>query len=434
MNILFCKNNFAGPISGADEIALTYAIELRAAGHHTSILLVQPPAKNDPLAARLRAADVPLDTLASPAFSTSLATARRVAIRAMRTFSPLSGLILSNSRKVVFNLLQQYHVACCEYLKRKRPDVVHVLTPDPGAVMLVRAAHETKIPVVYQECGIPFHPPGFEDVYERFVSVLPLCAEVTALSPALARELHRVSTRTSPTKVLPLISPDHNGFPKSPSTNGVVTFGFAARLEHLKGPMRLLEAFSVAHQTHRDMKLCIAGEGSQRREFVAVSRRLGLEEKCELVGVYKSIEERSEFMKSIDVFVLPSLTEGTPNVIIEAMAHEKPVIATAVGGVPDLVPEDVGILVPPDDNQALAAAMTRMAVDSEMRQRMGAAARRNYEQLFTPAAVLPVLLDLYAGMIERTGTNVDSGRARPSHPWVNDGATNHSEPRPPLQT
>lgn len=425
MNILFCKNNFAGPISGADEIALTYAIELRGAGHDTSILLVQPPSKNDPLAIRLRAAGVPLDTLASTAFSTSLATARRFAIRAMRTFSPVSGLILSNSRKVVFNLLQQYHVACCEYLKRKRPDVVHVLTPDPGAIMLVRAAYETKIPVVYQEVGIPFHPPGFEDVYERFVSVLPLCAEVTALSPSLARELRRVSTRSSPAKVLPLISPDYNGFAKAQSTSGVVTFGFAARLEHLKGPLRLLEAFGVAHQTNARMKLCIAGEGSQRQEFVAGSRRLGLEEKCELVGVYRSIEERNEFMNSIDVFVLPSLTEGTPNVIIEAMAHEKPIIATAVGGVPDLVTEDVGILVLPDDSRALATAMTRMALDVEMRRRMGAAARRRYEQLFTPAAVLPVLLDLYAGMIERARANkhIDNDRPRPSHPWVNEDAS-----------
>ena len=56
-------------------------------------------------------------------------------------------------------------------------------------------------------------------------------------------------------------------------------------------------------------------------------------------------------MNSFDVFVLPSLTEGTPNVVIEAMAHAKPIIANAVGGVPDLVTEDVGILVPPDDIQ-----------------------------------------------------------------------------------
>src|SRR5687767_3876424 len=189
MKILFCKNSFAGPISGADEIAVTYAIELKAAGHETSMLLVHTPSKDDPLATRLRAANVPLHSLASGTFSSSLATGRRLAIRAMRAFSPASNLIRSNSRKLVFNLLQRYHDVCCEYLRKHRPDVIHVLTPDPGAVMLIRAAHETNIPVVYQEVGIPFHPPGFEEVYERFVSVLPLCARVAVLSPALSQEL-----------------------------------------------------------------------------------------------------------------------------------------------------------------------------------------------------------------------------------------------------
>lgn len=416
MKILFGKNSFAGPISGADELAITYAMELKAAGHATRILLVQPPSKDDPLAARLRAADVPLDTLASRAFSTSLATARQLAIRAMRTFTPLSSLIRSNSRKVVFNLLQRYHDLCCDYLRRTRPDVVHVLTPDPGAAMLIRAAHETGIPVVYHEVGIPFHPPGFEEMYQRFLTVLPLCTGVAALSPCLVREFRE---RVAPAKVLPLISVDHNGLPKRQPNPGEVTFGFAARLEHLKGPMRLLEAFSIAHQTHPGMRLSVAGDGSQRQEFIDSSRRLGLEQKCELAGVYKSLKQRSEFMNSIDVFVLPSLTEGTPNVIIEAMAHEKPIIASAVGGVPDLVTEDVGILVPSNDRHALADAMVRMATDVDMRRSMGAVARMKYEQLFTPAAVLPVLLNFYEDVVERHGTVDCSGNHRRSlHPWI----------------
>ena len=420
MKILFCKNNFAGPISGADEMVVTYAIELKAAGHATSLLLIQPPSKSDPLVARLRAADVRLDALASTAFSTSLATARRILIRAMQTFSPASDLILSNSRKIAFNLLQQYHDRCCEYLKRTRPDVIHVLTPDPGAVMLIRAAHETNIPVVYQEVGIPFHPPGFEKVYERFVSVLPLCAEVTALSPALVQELSRVLPHVGPAKVLPLISPDHNGTPLRRRKSEVVTFGFAARLEHLKGPLRLLEGFGIAQQTHAQMELRIAGDGSQRPEFIAGSRRLGLEQKCRLVGVYKTLKERSEFMASFDVFVLPSLTEGTPNVIIEAMAHGKPIIASAVGGVPDLVTEDVGILVPSDDIEALAAAMVRLSRDSDLRHRMGVAARKKYEQLFTPEVVLPVLVDLYERVVAAPGAPSGNGhRSTVSHEWIN---------------
>lgn len=428
MKILFCKNSFVGPISGADEIVVTYAIELKRAGHATRILLVQRPPQNDPLAARLRAAGVPLDTLASSAFSTSLTTARRFAIRAMRMFPPARNLILSNSRKVVFNLLQHYHDACCAYLKRTRPDVIHVLSPDPGAVMLIRAAHETNIPVVYQEVGIPFHPPGFEDVYQRFISVLPLCTDVAVLSPTLAQEFRGVLTDLPPATVLPLISLDHNGVAATPANADIVTFGFSGRLEHLKGPIRLLNAFSIAQQTQAQIELRIAGEGSQKEEFVARSRKLGLEQKCQLSGVYKTLHERDRFMNSFDVFVLPTLTEGTPNVIIEAMANAKPIIASAVGGVPDLVTEDVGILVPPDDVQALADAMARMAGDVDLRRRMGAAARRKYEQLFTPEAVLPVLSNFYERAVKRhTSGNLhgagDNGLRRPaelSHPWIKD--------------
>lgn len=424
MKILFAKNSFAGPISGADEIAVTYAIELKAAGHETGMLLVQPPSESEPLVARLADAGVPFHTLASPAFSNSLTAARRLLIRAMRTFTPARNLILSNSRRVVFSLLQQYHEACCSYLRKIQPDVVHVLTPDPGAVMLVRAAYETGIPVIYQEVGIPFHPPGFEEVYRRFVSVMPLCAEVTALSPALGNELMRVVPKLGSVKVLPLISVDHNhvqtvAAPRPPRPK--ITFGFSARLEHLKGPMRLLDAFSLAHESYPEMELRIAGDGSQKQEFIDKSRAANLADKCHLLGIYKSLAERAEFMNSFDVFVFPSLTEGTPNVIIEAMAHGKPTIATAVGGVPDLVKEDVGILVPIDDQQAMAQAMVRLASDAELRDSMGKAARRRYEELFRPQVVLPVLVDFYQGVIAKHATGASpngKGTSAVNHQWI----------------
>jgi hypothetical protein len=107
MKIVFCKTGFAGPISGADEIAVMYAIELKRAGHSTGMLLVHPPAADDQLAARLRAAGVPLTTLASPAFTASLAAGRRLAIRAMRTFSPASQRIRTKSRTLVFDLMHR---------------------------------------------------------------------------------------------------------------------------------------------------------------------------------------------------------------------------------------------------------------------------------------------------------------------------------------
>src|SRR2546422_1553164 len=421
MNILFSKNSVAGPISGADEIAVTYAVELKAAGHATGMLLVHPPASGDPLAGRLRAAEVPLTTLASPAFSASLAAGRKLAIRAMRAYSPASQLIRSNSRKLVFDLLQRYHDGCCEYLTRNRPDVLHVLTPDPGAVMLIRAAHATGVPVIYQEVGIPFHPPGFEEVYERFVSVLPLCARVAVLSPRLAQEIIRALPWLERPFVLPLISQDaiNGALPSAPASESV-RFGFAARLEHLKGPLHLIEGFPIAHRARPGIELKIAGDGSQRQQIVLTLRRLGLEKKCHLVGVYATLKERSQFMRGIDVFVLPSLTEGTPNAIIEAMAHAKPIVATAVGGIPDVVSDEEGILVPPNDAKALGAAIIRLAADAELRQRMGLAARKKYEQLFTPRVVLPLLTDFYERVIEGHSAGNNGTRQPPKdirHPW-----------------
>ncbi len=420
MKILFAKNSFGGPASGADEIAVTYAIELKAAGHETSMLLVQRPASNDVLAKRLQAANVPLTTLASPAFSFSLATGRKLAINAMRACKPASAIIRSNSRNVVIYLLDRYYDACCEVLQRERPDVLHVMTPDPGAVMLIRAAYATGVPVIYQEVGLPFHPPGFEDVYERFVTVLPLCSGVAALSPLLAKEVARVVPQLQEPFVLPLISHDAGNGAAPPNGWASISFGFAARLEHLKGPLPLVEAFSIAHGVKPQIKLKLAGEGSQRKEILQRIRRLGLEKKCYLVGVYSSLKERSQFMRGIDVFVLPSQTEGTPNAIIEAMANGKPIIATNVGGIPDVVTPDVGILVAPNDVQALGAAMARLATDTDLRHRMGLAARRRYEQLFTPRAVLPLLTNFYKQAIHGNGsTSNGNGHAsvEASHPW-----------------
>jgi glycosyltransferase involved in cell wall biosynthesis len=423
VKVLFCKNSFAGPISGADEIAVTYAIELKAAGHSTEVLLVHPPPSDNPLAARLSAAGVPLTSLASSAFSNSLAAGRKLAIRAMRAFPPASLYIRSNSRRLVFDLVQRYHDTCREHLLRTRPDVLHVMTPDPGAVMLIRAAHAVDVPVVYQEVGIPFHPSGFEEVYERFLSALPLCAEVAVLSPRLAGEMMRAVPQLRAPRVLPLISLDTaSGLSWAARPTGeFVRFGFAARLEHLKGPLPLVEGFRLAHRAWPYVELSLAGDGSLREEVVATLRSHRLEEKCCFVGVFKTLTERSRFMQDIDVFVLPSLTEGTPNAIIEAMAHAKPIVATDVGGIPDVVTEDVGILVPPNDTKALGAAMARLAGDAKLRRRMGLSARKRYEQLFTPEAVLPLLIDFYEQVVNGH-LAVGNGRNHPlegsTHPWA----------------
>jgi glycosyltransferase involved in cell wall biosynthesis len=441
MNILLCKNSFAGPISGADEIAVNYAVELKSAGHEAAVLLVQPPAAGDHLAGRLEAAGVPLAALASPRFTASLAAGRKLALAAMRAFSPARKVLRSNSRRIVHDILQRFHDDFREHLTRERPDVVHVITPDPGAVMLIRAAHAAGVPVVYQEVGTPFHPPGFEEVYERFVKVLPLCSEVATLSPSLAHEMHRLLPQIREPRVVPLIAPDaadDAGAARAARQDAAtVCFGFASRLEHLKGPLQFVEGFAAAHRAHPSTGVRIAGEGSQRQQVLAALRRHGLSEKSSLVGTYTSLEGRSRFMREIDVFVHPSYTEGTPNAVIEAMAHGLPIVATAVGGLPDFVTEDVGLLVPAGDSTALGEAMKRLAGDAALRRSMGRAARERYRELFTAGAVLPMLTDFYRRVMDAHAAATNGhGARRPEplcHPWAasatsrqNDLAAVHS--------
>jgi len=115
--------------------------------------------------------------------------------------------------------------------------------------------------------------------------------------------------------------------------------------------------------------------------------------------------------------VLPSLAEGTPNGIIEAMAHGVPIIASAVGGIPDIIDPQSGILVPPGDAGALADAMRLLAQDPERRKEMGAAARERYAKLFEPAVVVPLMLKVYGRVAGNGHKAIFSGNGH-THPWA----------------
>ena len=104
--------------------------------------------------------------------------------------------------------------------------------------------------------------------------------------------------------------------------------------------------------------------------------------------------------------------------IVEAMAHGLPIVATAVGGIPDVVTPDVGLLVPPGDAPALAEALRCLATAPGLRAAMGVAARQRYEQIFAPEAVLPILLDTYRRVARRRGRSDGVPARQLAHPWA----------------
>jgi len=102
------------------------------------------------------------------------------------------------------------------------------------------------------------------------------------------------------------------------------------------------------------------------------------------------------------VFVLPSREEGLPISVLEAMAAGLPVVASRVGGIPELVVDgETGLLVPPRDPQAMAAALRRLVDDPDLRRRLGAAGRARAEELFDLPAFRQAHLDLYERLLSR---------------------------------
>ena len=416
MKVVFCKSQLLGPISGADEILVNNAILLREAGHAVEVLLMYYPSADDPYYRRLVEAGVPVTWLASSATRASLFTGRRLFHKVLRLAPSAQKFLRARAQRVVTSLASRQYENCRAYLAASGADVIHVITPDPGAMVLIRAGHDAGIPVIYQEVGTPYHPPDFESYYREFTSVLPFCSEVAALSPALAEMCREKLPKTNAVCVIPVVMDEQaNGHHPHAGADKEVTFGFAAKL---KGPTVLMEAFGAAWRESPRIRLRLAVDGSQRREMRARAESLGVADRYEYVGVYSRPEERAAFMRSVDVFVMPSFTEGTPNSIIEAMAHGRAVIASDVGGIPDVLDEESGILVPPGDSGALAAALVRLARDAGLRARMGKAARARYQSLFSPKAVLPVLLDTYHRVAGRNGAGASNSNGHERHPWA----------------
>lgn len=152
-------------------------------------------------------------------------------------------------------------------------------------------------------------------------------------------------------------------------------FIHVARFEEVKNHIGLVRA--VARLASRcpggaSIKVALVGEGPLEREVMSEVRRLGLDQSVVFLGVRDDV---AELMHDSKCFVLPSFYEGLPMTILEAMSAGLPVIATSVGGVPDVVQDGrTGMLVPPDDEEALVAAMERM-LDDDVLDWMGAEAK-----------------------------------------------------------
>lgn len=425
MKIALCKTSFAGPVSGADETLVTYAIALQEAGCDVRTVILYRCPKDDPFYLRLKNAGVPVEfVVRNSLFFKVLSRVRDLLATVFFFVFLIPGVkeLLRSAWQsfVVFTTRPRYR-SCLGFFRQQQFDILHVFTPDAGATVMIRAGHALGIPMLYHELGTSDYDPALKGYYRRLGRVLPLCNEVAALSPRLATEWSAQYPFLPMISVLPLISEPVRtfNFHTQISANARHTvFGFAARVEHEKGPSLLVEATAMVNKQGPLAVARFAGTGSALTRAKMRARELSLGDACEFVGYYSDPLGRSAFMNSLDVFVLPSFAEGTPNSIIEAMGYGLPVIATRVGGIPDIVDDDCGILIAPGDSAALAEAMLTLSRDRARCAAMGRRSKQRFEQIFSKQAVLPLLLETYS-RVTRNGHEFAGYLAERTshHPW-----------------
>src|SRR2546428_10319797 len=141
----------------------------------------------------------------------------------------------------------------------------------------------------------------------------------------------------------------------------------------------------------------VLGEGQDEARLRAQAAARGVEGAIRFAGYRRDLDR---LYPAIDLLVLPSLSEGLPNVVLEAMAHARAVVATRVGGVPEVVDDGVsGVLVPPANADALAHAMVGVLRDAPRRAAMGEIARARIERGFSVRARPQRLPAVYAGRL-----------------------------------
>lgn len=393
---------------GLEEYAANLAIGLKQQGQEVSYLSCAWVAPENQYAQRLAQHHIPL--VQPPRWLSALATdwpTKEKILRGVMLFlTPLTfllGLTLAlfkrraftaawtsaynflNGRIMNATLGHDYRPQVGRWLlnmwqRRWRTDIYHIQGYTTTLLFAIEWAHARGIPVVYEEHQTP--DPQF-NWWKGFEASINLADRVIAVSEKSAEGLRDVCKVTRPIVVRgPLLSDPFDGqwtraydFPVARP----FTITTLARLYVTKGLTYLLDAAALVKQKYPNVEFKVYGEGDLREELLAKAARLGLDGDAIFPGAFASREELKRILTHTDAFLLSSILEGQPLVIVEAMAYGCPIVTTNVGGIPELIQDTVnGLLCPPEQPECLAEKLGSLIESQTLREQLGRAAREFY--------------------------------------------------------
>ena len=319
-------------------------------------------------------------------------------------------------------------LALVRLIFREAPDVVHTHTAKAGVLGRLAALVFNATRPRNRRCLVvhTFHGHVlrgyFHPIVERLVrtverSLARFTDWIVTISPSQRRDIveqFRVA-KAAQTIVIPLglsLGPLLRLEAGAPNWRGELGFavdavvvGFVGRMVPIKDLASLAAAFGQAAAGCAALHLLLAGDGPERAELEAVFEANQLKDRVRFIGWTHDLPG---LYATMDICALSSRNEGTPVAVIEAMAAAKPVVATAVGGVPDVVADgETGILVQAGDVPALARAMLRLASDADLRNRMGQAGRSRAAARYPHERLVDDMERLYvAGLAQAAGRRV----------------------------
>ncbi len=285
-------------------------------------------------------------------------------------------------------------VRLARYVCRQRPDVLHLHTPKDYLVGTFASGFAKQTALVLTRHLLLPVSPHMRRIYRRADAVICPCRILREQLAADGVPVETLALVYGAIEVEPFFQE-----PDAHNDAGPV-IGVLGRLVSGKGHAVLLEAFARLGDVLPSPTLHIIGAGPERVALSAQAERLGLGERVRFLGFRSDVPQ---VMATLDVFVLASThTEVLPLVVMEAMAAGRAVIATSVGGVPEIVEDgQSGLLVPPGDTDALATALHWLIADKDQRVALGAAARERVRQQFTLPRMIGETEQVYRRLCER---------------------------------
>jgi glycosyltransferase involved in cell wall biosynthesis len=286
-------------------------------------------------------------------------------------------------------------------------DLVHLHIPLPPYI-------RTSLPVIVTVHGVPELKSRFffnyslhslaeilfsSIVYDVEKRIFNEAIKITSVSNATARELEHFFGIDNNIVEIVGNGVDTDFFIPGKHDETATGILYVGRLDHKKGLFELIEGAKTVCKEHRDTIFTIAGSGPISHHLKSLVDKYKLSDNFSFIG-HVDREALLKHYQNASIFILPSYYEGMPNSILEAMACGLPIIATNVGGIPDVVVHGKnGLLIPPGDSNAIAAAIIRLKTDSQLRERMGTLNRKCVEKFYSWDRISEKFIELYQQVV-----------------------------------